>query len=180
VRVLSMDIAREIEALLRESDAPGEWLDLEITETAMMADPDEGLQALQALSALGIRLSVDDFGTGFSSLGYLKRLPVSEIKIDRAFVTDMGQDESDHAIVRSTIDLAGHLGLDVVAEGVETAWVLDELRRLGCASAQGFFICRPLEADAVVAWAAGITAAGFAPLAARPATSGIAAYASTR
>jgi diguanylate cyclase (GGDEF)-like protein len=166
VRVLSMDIVREIEALLRECETPGEWLDLEITETAMMADPDEGLQALEALAALGIRLSVDDFGTGFSSLGYLKRLPVSEIKIDRAFVTDMGKDESDHAIVRSTIDLAGHLGLEVVAEGVETAWVLDELRRLGCASAQGFFICRPLEADAVVAWAAGIPAAGIAPLAA--------------
>jgi EAL domain-containing protein (putative c-di-GMP-specific phosphodiesterase class I) len=161
-----MDIAREIAALLRECEAPGEWLDLEITETAMMADPDEGLETLQALAALGIRLSLDDFGTGFSSLGYLKRLPVSEIKIDRAFVTDMREDESDHAIVRSTIDLAGHLGLEVVAEGVETAWVLDELRRLGCARAQGFFICRPLEADAVVAWAAGITAAGIAPLAA--------------
>ena len=166
VRVLSMDVAAEIAALLRECNAPGEWLEIEITETVMMADPAEGFEALEALAALGIRLSVDDFGTGFSSLGYLKRLPVSEIKIDRAFVTDMDQDESDHAIVRSTIDLAGHLGLEVVAEGVETAWVLDELRRLGCDCAQGFFISPPLEADAVAAWAAGVTAAGIAPLAA--------------
>ena len=163
VRGLSMDIAGEIASMLEQCEAPGEWLELEITETAMMSDPDEGLEVLESLAALGIRLAVDDFGTGFSSLGYLKRLPVSEIKIDRAFVTDMGQDESDHAIVRSTIDLAGHLGLEVVAEGVETAWVLEELRRLGCACAQGFFISHPLEPGAVPAW---VRSASATPLAA--------------
>jgi diguanylate cyclase (GGDEF)-like protein len=162
VRVLSRDLAAEIEALLRECDAPGSWLELEITETTMMADPREGFDALHALRALGIRLSVDDFGTGFSSLGYLKRLPVSEIKIDRSFVTDMDRNESDRAIVRSTIDLARHLDLEVVAEGVETPEVLDELCRLGCAFAQGFLISRPLEADAVAAWARGASGAALA------------------
>jgi EAL domain-containing protein (putative c-di-GMP-specific phosphodiesterase class I) len=102
-----------------------------------------------------VRLSVDDFGTGFSSLGYLKRLPVSEIKIDRSFVTEMDRNASDRAIVRSTIDLARHLGLEVVAEGVETEAVLAELRSLGCASAQGFLISRPLPPDALLAWATG-------------------------
>ena len=168
VRVLSRDIAAEIEGLLRECDAPGSWLELEITETTMMADPREGFEALDALAALGIRLSVDDFGTGFSSLGYLKRLPVSEIKIDRSFVTDMDRNESDHAIVRSTIDLARHLGLEVVAEGVETEAVLAELARLGCGFAQGFLISRPLQPEALAAWAreamdAAPAAAGYRP-----------------
>jgi EAL domain-containing protein (putative c-di-GMP-specific phosphodiesterase class I) len=155
VRVLSREIAREIGALLEQCAAPGEWLELEITETTMMADPREGLEALEALAAMDIRLSVDDFGTGFSSLGYLKRLPVREIKIDRSFVTDMDRSDSDRAIVRSTIDLARHLGLEVVAEGVETEAVLADLRRLGCAAAQGFLISRPMEPDAVLAWASG-------------------------
>jgi diguanylate cyclase (GGDEF)-like protein len=162
VRVLSRGLAAEIAGLLKEYDAPGSWLELEITETTMMADPREGFEALQALEALGIRLSVDDFGTGFSSLGYLKRLPVSEIKIDRSFVTDMDRNESDRAIVRSTIDLARHLGLDVVAEGVETEGVLAELGRLGCGSAQGFLISRPLEADALAAWARGASVVAVA------------------
>jgi EAL domain-containing protein (putative c-di-GMP-specific phosphodiesterase class I) len=172
VRVLSRDLAAEIEALLHECDAPGSWLELEITETTMMADPREGFDALQALRALGIRLSVDDFGTGFSSLGYLKRLPVSEIKIDRSFVTDMDRNESDRAIVRSTIDLARHLDLEVVAEGVETPEVLDELSRLGCAYAQGFLISRPLEADALAAWVCAASGAARAaqPVAAQPVT----------
>jgi diguanylate cyclase (GGDEF)-like protein len=155
VRALSRDIAAEVAALLRETGAPSGWLELEITETTMMADPREGLEALEALAAMGVRLSVDDFGTGFSSLGYLKRLPVSEIKIDRSFVTEMDRNASDRAIVRSTIDLAGHLGLEVVAEGVETEAVLAELRSLGCASAQGFLISRPLPPDALLAWATG-------------------------
>jgi EAL domain-containing protein (putative c-di-GMP-specific phosphodiesterase class I) len=155
VRALSRDIAGDVAALLRETGAPSGWLELEITETTMMADPREGLEALEALAAMGVRLSVDDFGTGFASLGYLKRLPVSEIKIDRSFVTEMDRNASDRAIVRSTIDLARHLGLEVVAEGVETEAVLAELRSLGCASAQGFLISRPLPPDALLAWATG-------------------------
>jgi EAL domain-containing protein (putative c-di-GMP-specific phosphodiesterase class I) len=115
-----------------------------------MANPEEALEVLEALAALGIRLSVDDFGTGYSSLGYLKRLPVSEIKIDRSFVRDMDVDTSDRGIVRSTIDLARNLGLDVVAEGVETQEVWDTLRAQGCTLAQGYLIGKPMPADELV------------------------------
>jgi len=108
---------------------------------------------LEELTGLGIRLSVDDFGTGFSSLAYLKRLPVSAIKIDRSFVMEMDHDASDRAIVRSTVDLARHLGMEVVAEGVESTDALDELRELGCHLAQGYAISPPLAAAELSAWA---------------------------
>jgi EAL domain-containing protein (putative c-di-GMP-specific phosphodiesterase class I) len=119
----------------------------------VMQNPGEALEILERLAALGILLSVDDFGTGYSSLAYLKRLPVDEIKIDRSFVMHMDRDPSDRAIVRSTIDLGRNLGLKVVAEGVETAAVLADLRELGCTYAQGFHISRPLEPDALPGWA---------------------------
>jgi diguanylate cyclase (GGDEF)-like protein len=153
VRALTREVPGDIGALLAESGAPGEWLELELTETMVMQNPAEGLAILEGLAALGIQLSVDDFGTGYASLGYLKRLPVSELKIDRSFVTNMDRDESDRAIVRSTIDLAGHLGLRVVAEGVESSAVFAELREFGCSSAQGFHISPPLEPNALLAWA---------------------------
>ena len=119
-----------------------------------MVDAEGSLAVLEQLTALGIRLSVDDFGTGFSSLAYLKQLPVSAIKIDRSFVMEMDSDASDRAIVRSTIDLARHLGMEVVAEGVESEDALAELRALGCHLAQGFAISPPLGAEALAAWAA--------------------------
>jgi diguanylate cyclase (GGDEF)-like protein len=158
VRALTRDLPDEIGALLAESCVPGEWLELELTETMVMQNPAEGLAILERLAALGILLSVDDFGTGYSSLGYLKRLPVGEIKIDRSFVTNMDRDDSDRAIVRSTIDLARHLGLTVVAEGVESAAVLADLRRLGCSSAQGFHISQPLEPEALLGWSHALAA----------------------
>ena len=99
---------------------------------------------LAALRALGVRLSLDDFGTGQASLAYLKQLPLDEVKIDRAFVTAMADDDGDAVIVRSTIDLARNLGLDVVAEGVESESVLEALVDLRCSSAQGFYLSRPL------------------------------------
>jgi diguanylate cyclase (GGDEF)-like protein len=151
-RSLTRDLPEDLAVVLTEYGAAGSDLELELTETTMMANPEEALEVLEALAALGIRLSVDDFGTGYSSLGYLKRLPVSEIKIDRSFVRDMDVDTSDRGIVRSTIDLARHLQLDVVAEGVESAAVLSELQELGCTYAQGFFISRPLAAEAVTSW----------------------------
>jgi EAL domain-containing protein (putative c-di-GMP-specific phosphodiesterase class I) len=103
---------------------------------------------------VGIRLAIDDFGTGYSSMAYLKRLPVTEIKIDRTFVTEMDRDASDAAIVRSSLELARNLNLDVVAEGVETQAVWDELTHLGCASAQGYFLSRPLPPDDFRRWLA--------------------------
>ena len=106
-------------------------------------------EVLARLRALGVRLSLDDFGTGHSSLSYLKRLPLDEVKIDRSFVSGMTDDENDAVIVRSTIDLARNLGLDVVAEGVESAGIMAELKRLRCDTAQGFHISRPLPAQDV-------------------------------
>jgi diguanylate cyclase (GGDEF)-like protein len=154
VRSLTRELPDAIAALLLEHGATGHELEFEITESMMMANPAEGLEILQELSDLGLRLAVDDFGTGYSSLAYLKRLPVSELKIDNSFVREMDVDASDRGIVRSTIDLARHLGLSVVAEGVESAATLAELRDLGCNSAQGFFISPPLPPKELAAWVA--------------------------
>jgi diguanylate cyclase (GGDEF)-like protein/PAS domain S-box-containing protein len=120
---------------------------LEITETALMADPAAGLKVLQDLRALGVRLAIDDFGTGYSSLSYLKRFPVDVIKIDRSFVDGLGIDPEDTAIVTAIISLGRALGLRVVAEGVENTRQLAELRRLGCDRGQGFMFSPPRPAD---------------------------------
>ena len=154
VRSLTRELPGAVAALLAEHDATGDELEFEITESMMMANPAEALEILQQLADLGLRLAVDDFGTGYSSLAYLKRLPVSELKIDHSFVRQMDVDASDRGIVRSTIDLARHLDLTVVAEGVESAATLAELQDLGCDYAQGFFISPPLAPNRIPAWAA--------------------------
>ncbi|BEP94998.1 EAL domain-containing protein [Acidovorax sp. sif1233] len=127
---------------------------LEITESAIMDDPQRAEAMLNRLSQQGFKLSIDDFGTGYSSLAYLKRLPVDELKIDKSFVMGMAAGEDDAMIVRSTIDLAHNLGLSVVAEGVETADILERLRSLACDEAQGYHIARPLPVDDFLAWQA--------------------------
>jgi diguanylate cyclase (GGDEF)-like protein len=132
---------------------PGTRLEVELTETLMMGGDPASLAVIDALAARGVRLAVDDFGTGYASMTYLKRLPVHEIKIDRTFVTAMDSDEGDRAIVGTIIDLARRLGLDVVAEGVETQGVLEELRALGCQFAQGYAVGPPMTADEVAAQA---------------------------
>ncbi len=119
---------------------------LEITETAMMADPEHAMYVLGELDQLGVKISIDDFGTGYSSLSYLKKLPVDEIKIDRSFVMEMTSDEDDAAIIRATVGLAHDLGLSVVAEGVEDQAAQDTLQELGCEYAQGYHICKPAPA----------------------------------
>ena len=137
-------------------------LELEITESTMLADPVRTKQILERLSAMGIRLSIDDFGTGYSSLAYLKGLPVDEIKIDRSFVIGMDHSEDDATIVRSTIDLGRNLGLEVVAEGVETEAVWDTLGSLGCTVAQGYYLSRPVPPAELRAWLTARRAAGAA------------------
>jgi EAL domain-containing protein (putative c-di-GMP-specific phosphodiesterase class I) len=114
---------------------------------------------------MGIRLSIDDFGTGYSSLAYLRQLPVSEIKIDRSFVLNMGSSEDDEVIVRSTVDLGRNLGLEVVAEGVETAETWARLLDLGCELAQGYFLARPMAGDAFAEWLVEHRKEGAGPLA---------------
>jgi EAL domain-containing protein (putative c-di-GMP-specific phosphodiesterase class I) len=124
-----------------------------VTESAIMQDPSHALASLQALHEMGVQLSIDDFGTGYSSLAYLKKLPVQELKIDRSFVMNLDRDADDLNIVRSTIDMAHHMGLRVVAEGVETESVAGRLRSLGCDDAQGYLFSRPLLADDFLSWA---------------------------
>ena len=138
------DLVEQVREGLERHQLPARALGLEITESAMMADPDRAQAALVELDAMGISLAVDDFGTGFSSLAYLKRLPVDELKIDKSFVMSMNEDENDAAIVRSTIDLAHNLGLKVVAEGVENQQVWAVLELLGCDTAQGYYMSRPV------------------------------------
>jgi diguanylate cyclase (GGDEF)-like protein len=153
--LLNPGLPGEIAALLKRYGLDPSALKLEITESAIMIDPDLVTATILKLNALGVRLSVDDFGTGFSSLNYLRNLPIDELKIDRSFVSPMLTSESDFIIVRSTINLAHDLGLNVVAEGVEDALTLTELSRLGCDLVQGFHVSRPLPADAFGAWMPG-------------------------
>jgi diguanylate cyclase (GGDEF)-like protein len=150
--LLEADLPDQISALLLTRRVPADRLILEITESTIMADPQRALGVLTRLSEMGIRLSIDDFGVGYSSLSYLKRLPVDEIKIDRSFVAQMDDDEDDAFIVRSTIDLGRNLGLSVVAEGVETETVWNELSELGCDYAQGWFLGRPMPAADLGQW----------------------------
>ena len=140
--------------LLERWGVPGDRLECEISEHTVMADPHRAITILERLRELGVRLSLDDFGTGHSSLAYLKRLPLDEVKIDRSFVIGMSEDANDAAIVRTTIDLARNLGLEVVAEGVETEAILRDLGALSCDVAQGFFLSRPLPAAELDGWLA--------------------------
>jgi diguanylate cyclase (GGDEF)-like protein len=137
---------------LEETRLSAAQLKIEITETAIMVDPAAASRVLERLAGMGVGLSIDDFGTGYSSLAYLRRLPVAEMKIDRSFVQTMASDDGDHAIVRSTIELAANLGLAVVAEGVEDREALEQLARLGCDVAQGYVISRPVPAGELSAW----------------------------
>jgi diguanylate cyclase (GGDEF)-like protein len=151
--LMDQDLPAKIEALITPRQVPPQSLCLEITESAIMDDPERALSTLEHLHAMGFKLSIDDFGTGYSSLAYLKRLPVDELKIDKSFVMAMERDLDDARIVRSTIELAHNLGLTVVAEGLETlkAWAM--LARLGCDEGQGYFIGKPMPQEQFIAWA---------------------------
>ena len=151
--VLDEGLPDRIAALLDDAAIPASALKLEITEGTVMSDPDRALAVLERLSTMGVGLAIDDFGTGYSSLSWLKRLPVDELKIDRSFVAAMDVDREDALIVASTSELARGLGLRTVAEGVETAAALDLVRRLGCDSAQGYFLCRPVPPEELERWA---------------------------
>lgn len=140
--------------LIEMHAASPEWLSLEITESAIMSDPNHGQRVLQTLRDMGLRLSIDDFGTGYSSLAYLKKLPAEELKIDRSFVMNMPEDNDDATIVRSTIELGHTMGLKVVAEGVENEATWNLLSAWGCDFAQGYYVSRPLPAERMEQWIA--------------------------
>lgn len=143
------DFISEIRSALQRFDFPSDKLKLEITESAMMENPVQATEVLTTLHNMGIKLSIDDFGTGFSSMSYLKQFPVNELKVDKSFIIGMDSDESNIAIVRSTIDLAHNLGLNVVAEGIETAAIYELLNNYGCDMAQGFHLSHPLPVEEV-------------------------------
>jgi EAL domain-containing protein (putative c-di-GMP-specific phosphodiesterase class I) len=145
--LLNEQFPNSLQRLLRQYRIPPEALQLEITENALITDPEQALATLQRIRALGVKLAIDDFGTGYSSLTYLKRLPVDTLKIDISFTSQMLDNHVDAMIVRSTINLAHNLGLQVVAEGVEDAATLAALHAIGCDEAQGYHIARPLPAE---------------------------------
>jgi len=138
--------------LLTRYGVPPTLLCCEITESAVMTDAEHALQVLQRLFAMGVRIAVDDYGTGYASLSYLKRLPADELKIDRAFVQHLTTDQADQAIVRSTVNMAHSLGIRVVAEGVEDLATWDALAALKCDIAQGYFLSRPVPAWDLEHW----------------------------
>ena len=152
-RVLTdLDLPDQVEEMLRRYGVPASRLTIEITESTIMADPKRVAEVLGRLRLLGVRLAVDDYGTGFSSLSHLRRISVDELKIDRSFVLQMRSDEHSAVIVKSTVDMAHGLGLIVTAEGVEDLPTLNALRALGIDRVQGYHYSRPLTPLALDAW----------------------------
>jgi diguanylate cyclase (GGDEF)-like protein/PAS domain S-box-containing protein len=150
--LLDVSVPEQIAGLLTEYGVAAALLEIEITESALIHDPERTRQILDRIVGLGVRIAIDDFGTGFSSLAYLKRLPLHALKIDRSFVAEMVGNEHDAVIVRSTVGLAHSLGLEVVAEGVADAATLAALKALGCEQAQGYHYSQPLPADELERW----------------------------
>jgi EAL domain-containing protein (putative c-di-GMP-specific phosphodiesterase class I) len=150
--LLDLQLPGEVADLLTSWRVPAHLLELEITENTILSDPTRTQAILGRFRELGVRLAIDDFGSGYSSLAYLTRLPLDVLKIDKSFVLNMQTNDSDAAIVRSTIDLAHNLDLEVVAEGVETSEVLNALGHLHCDAAQGFHFARPLPPDELAVW----------------------------
>jgi EAL domain-containing protein (putative c-di-GMP-specific phosphodiesterase class I)/DNA-binding LytR/AlgR family response regulator len=146
VQLETQNVVEVVRRTLADSGLPPQMLTLEITESALMKNASSHVQDLQSLRQSGVRIAIDDFGTGYSSLAYLKHLPVDTLKVDRSFIKHVDTVPADEAIVGAILSMAHHLGLKVVAEGVETAGQLEVLRRHGCETAQGFFFSRPLPA----------------------------------
>jgi EAL domain-containing protein (putative c-di-GMP-specific phosphodiesterase class I) len=146
------DIADAVARLLLRWQVPATMLEIEITESSLMADPARALEALRRLRAMGVQVAIDDFGTGYASLAHLKQLPVDVLKIDRSFVRELERERSDRAIVRATVDLAHNLELRVVAEGVEDRATAEYLADIGCDHAQGYYFARPLPAEELTRW----------------------------
>ncbi len=153
-QVAQPDLVTSISEMLKETNLEAKHLKLEITESAVIDNADMAVRLLKELKALGVQLSIDDFGTGYSSLSYLHRFPVNTLKIDQSFVGRIGEAAENIEIVRTIISLAENMGMDVVAEGVETLSQLTQLRKLNCEYGQGYLFSRPVDADSVTAWIA--------------------------
>lgn len=154
IDLVDMKLPTFVAELMSEFDVDSGLLTLEVTESAVMSDPQSALKALNTLRRMGITLSIDDFGTGYSSMEQLKKMPVDELKIDKAFVLDLANNEDDKVMVKTFMSLAQNLGLNTVAEGVEDCQALRFLEEVGCTKAQGFYLSRPLPADKFNHWLA--------------------------
>jgi EAL domain-containing protein (putative c-di-GMP-specific phosphodiesterase class I) len=141
------DLPRLVADTLRDTGVDPGDLHLELTESSLMEDPDAALAAMTELRALGVRLVLDDFGTGYSSLAYVQRFPIAMLKVDRSFVADLGEESPGAAIVAAVANMAHGLGVDVVAEGVETEEQAALVQSLGCGFAQGYLYGRPASAE---------------------------------
>jgi diguanylate cyclase (GGDEF)-like protein len=150
--LMDTELPEKLKEMLEAESVAAQWLTLEFTENAIVGEPGHAFKNLERLREVGCKLAVDDYGTGYSSLAYLRRLPLDELKIDKSFIMGMAEDPSDALIVRSTIELAHKLGLTVVASCVENEATLAQLRELGCDSVQGFLLSRPMPADEIPAW----------------------------
>ena len=150
IQVARDDIAGLVRSALKASGLSGERLTLELTESSIVQDPARATRVFDALKSLDATVAMDDFGTGYSSLAYLQRLPIDVLKIDRSFVSGMMVDPDSVAIVRAVLSLAEALGMSTTAEGIETVELATTLATLGCASGQGFYFAKPLEADAAL------------------------------
>jgi diguanylate cyclase (GGDEF)-like protein len=151
-QVSQPDLVSQIRSVLEETNVDPKHLKLELTESAVMHNADMAARLLKRLKALGVQLSIDDFGTGYSSLGYLHKFPVNTLKIDRSFIGRIGEAAENIEIVRTIVSLADNMGMNVVAEGVETLSQLTQLRSLNCQYGQGYLFSRPVDADSVGAW----------------------------
>lgn len=152
IDLVDMTLPAYVAELMSEYGANTDCLTLEVTESAVMSEPESAVKALCTLQRMGIALSIDDFGTGYSSMAQLKKMPVDELKIDKAFVLDLAKNEDDQIMVRTLISLAQNLGLNTVAEGVEDEEALSLLTEMGCTKAQGFYLSRPLPAKDFATW----------------------------
>lgn len=150
--LIDIELPNKLKQILTEHQLSADSLSLEITESSIMDDPARALDTVERIAKMGIQLSIDDFGTGYSSLAYLKRLPVSELKIDKSFVMNIEHDHDDVIIVKSTIELGHNLGLKVVAEGIENKSVWNILNAMGCDYGQGYFMSKPMPASKLLDW----------------------------
>ena len=152
VDLSDLSLPHTVSSLLSTHKIEPEKLVLEVTESAVMSDPEIAINALNMLSRMNIKISIDDFGTGFSSMAQLKKMPVDEIKIDKAFVLELATNSEDQVMVKTLIAMAQNLGLSTVAEGVENAESVELLKTMGCSTAQGFHLSRPQPSQDITPW----------------------------
>ncbi|MFQ5469609.1 MAG: EAL domain-containing protein [Gammaproteobacteria bacterium] len=150
--LMDSNLPATLNSIIKQNCVDPKMIVLEITESHIMDNPTRALKTLNRLHDMGLKITIDDFGTGYSSLAYIKKLPIDELKIDKSFVTSMATNKSDYAIVRSTIELAHNLDLEVVAEGVETEETFDLLSKLGCDTAQGYLFSKPVPQEDLIEW----------------------------